>query len=56
MNIFPRRKYGVPSKEIEKKSLASEEQKLNYDFKRLKKVHKDADRYSRCDVKRDKKT
>ena len=25
MNIFPTRKYGVPSKEIEKKSLASEE-------------------------------
>ena len=47
MNIFSTRKYGVPPKEVEKKSLASEEYKLNYNFKRLKKVDKDADRYSR---------
>ena len=33
-----------------------EEYKLDYDFKRLKKVDKDADRYSRYDVKRDKKS
>ena len=37
MNIFPTRKYGVPPEEVEKKSLALEEYKLDYDFKRLKK-------------------
>ena len=47
MNIFPTRKYGVPPEEVEKKSLASEEYNLDYNFKRLKKVDKDADRYSR---------
>ena len=54
INIFPTRKYGVPPEEVEKKSLASEEYKLDYDFKRLKKVDKDAERYSRYDAKRDK--
>ena len=42
MNIFPTKKYGVPPKEMEKKSLEPEEYKLDYDFKRLKKVDKDA--------------
>ena len=56
MNIFPTRKYGVPPEEVQKKSLASEEYKLDYDFKRLKKVDKDADRYSRYNAKRDKKS
>ena len=53
MNIFATRKYGVPPEE---KSLESEEYKLDYDFKRLKKVDKDAERYSRYDAKRDKKS
>ena len=53
-NIFPTRKYGVPPEEVQKKYLALEEYKLAYDFKRLKKVDKDADRYSRYDAKRDK--
>ena len=56
MNIFPTKKYGVPPKEAEKKSLKSEEYKLGYDFKCLKKVDKDAARYSRYDMKLDKKT
>ena len=56
MNIYPTRKYGVPPEEVEKKSLESEEYKLDYDFKRLKKVDKDAERYSRYDTKRDKKS
>ena len=56
MNIFPTRKYGAPPEEVEKKSLASEEYKLNYGFKRLKRVDKDADRFSRYDAKRDKKS
>ena len=38
MNILPTRKYGVPPEEVEKKSLESEEYKLDYDFKRLKKL------------------
>ena len=42
MNIFPTKKYGVPPKEVEKKSLEPEEYKLDYDFKGLKKVDKDA--------------
>ena len=56
MNIFPTKKYGDPPEELEKKSLESEEYKLDYDFKRLKKVDKDAERYSRYDAKRDKKS
>ena len=40
MNIFPTKKNGVPPEEVEKKSLESEEYKLDYDFKRLKKVDK----------------
>ena len=56
MNIFLTRKYRVRPEEVEKKSLASEEYKLDYNFKRLKKVDKDADRYSRYDAKRDKKS
>ena len=56
MNIFPTKEYDVPPEEIDKKSLESEEDKLDYDFKRLKKVEKHAARYSRYDVKRDKKS
>ena len=54
MNIFLTGKYGIPPEEVEKKSLDSEEYKLEYDFKRLKKVDKDAQRYSRYNAKRDK--
>ena len=54
MNIFPTGKYSIPPEEVEKKSLDSEEYKLEYDFKRLKKVGKDAQRYSRYNAKRDK--
>ena len=55
-NIFPTRNYGVPPEKVEKKSLASKEYKIDYNFKRLKKVDNDADRYSRYDPKRDKKS
>ena len=41
------RKYGAPPEELEKKSLESEEYKLGYGFKRLKKVDKHAARFSR---------
>ena len=54
MNIFTIRKYDVPPEEVEEKSLELEEFKLDYDFKRLKKVDKDTERYSRYDAKRNK--
>ena len=55
MNMLPSRKYGVPSEEVENNSLESEEYKLDYDFKRLKKVDKDAARYSQYNKKVDKR-
>ena len=53
MNMLPTRDYGKPLEEVEKKSLESEEYKL--DFYRLKKVYKDVARYSRYDKKVDKR-
>ena len=53
--MLPTRKYGVPPEEVEKKSLESEEYKLNYDFKRLKKSIKDVAQHSRYDKKVDKR-
>ena len=53
--MLPTRKYGVPPEEVEKKSLESEECKSDYDFKCLKKVDKDAARYSRYEKKVDKR-
>ena len=53
MNMLPTRNYGVPLEKVEKKSLESEEYKL--DFYRLKKVYKDVARYSRYDKKVDKR-
>ena len=55
MNMLPTRKYRMPPEEVEKESLESEECKLDYDIKRLKKVDKDAARYSRYGKKEDKK-
>ena len=49
--MLPIRKYGVPREKVENKSLESEEYKLDCDFKRLKKVDKDAARYYRYDKK-----
>ena len=51
MNLQPSRKYGVPPEEVEKKSTESVEYRLMYGFSRLKKVDKDAERYSRFDRK-----
>ena len=53
--MLPTRKYGVPPEEVEKKSLESEEYKLNYDFKRLKKSNKDVAQHFRYDKKVDKR-
>lgn len=49
MIIFPTRKYSVSPNKVEKNSLIFEEYKLDYDFKRLKKIDKEAARYSRYD-------
>ena len=56
MNMLPTRKFGGSPEEVEKKSLESEEYKLDHNFKRLKKVGKDAARYSRYDKKVDKRS
>ena len=49
-------KYGISPEEVEKKSIESEIFKEVYDFHRLKKVNKDAERYERYDISYDKKT
>ena len=51
--MLPTRKYGAPPEEIEKIPLESEKYKLDYDFKRLKKVDKDIARHSQYDKKVD---
>ena len=56
MILQPTRNYGVPPEEVEKKSTKSEEYRLTFDFSRLKKVDKDAERYSRFNQKSDKKS
>ena len=56
MNLHPTRKYRIPPDEVGKKSTESEENRLTYNFSRLKKVDKDADTYSRFDRKSDKKS
>ena len=53
--MLPPKKYGLPPEEVGKESLESGEYKLDYDFKRLKKVDKDAARYSGYDKKEDKR-
>ena len=55
MNMLPTRKYRVPPEEVKKKSLESENYKLDYDLKRLKKVDKNASQYSQYDKKIDKR-
>ena len=55
INLQPTGKYGVPPEEVEKKLNQSEEYRLTYDFSRLKKVDKNAERYSRYDRESDKK-
>ena len=55
MNLLPSRKYRVTPEEVEKKSRTSEEYKLKYDFKRLKKVDKDSERNAKYDRKTDRK-
>ena len=49
-------KYGMPPEEVEEKSLADEQFREIYDFHRMVRVNKDADRYERSDICFDKKS
>ena len=49
-------KYGLPPEEIEEKSLADEKFREIYDFHRMVRVCKDADRYERGDIRYDNKS
>ena len=55
MNVQISKKYGVPPNEVEKKPEESEEERLNYEFNRMKKVQTSAARCRRYDIRRDKK-
>ena len=55
MNKTNSQKYGIPPEEIEEKSLATNEFREVYDFYRMVKVSKEADRYECSDIRFDKK-
>ena len=55
MNKTKSQKYGLPPEEIEQKSLADEKFREIYDFHRMVRVSKDADRYERGDIHYDNK-
>ena len=55
MNNTNSQKYGLPPEKIEEKSLESKKFREVYDFQRMVKVSKDADRYERADIAADKK-
>ena len=56
MNKTNSQKYGLPQESIEQKTLSDNVFREIYDFHRLVRVSKDADRYKRHDVRHDKKT
>ena len=56
MNKTNSQKYGLPPESIEQKTLSDNVFREIYDFHRLVRVSKDADRYKRHDVRHDKKT
>ena len=56
MNKTNSQKYGLPPQSIEQKTLSDNVFREIYDFHRLVRVSKDADRYKRHDVRHDKKT
>ena len=56
MNNINSQKYGVPLKTVEKKSLEDEKFRQVYDFHRMVRVSRDAERYKRNDIRFDKKT
>ena len=49
-------KYGLPPKKIDEKSVESKNFREVYDFQRMVRVSKDADRYERADIAADKKS
>ena len=55
MNKANSEKYGLPPQTIEKKTLSDDVFREIYDFHRIVKVSKDADRYKRYDLRQDKK-
>ena len=55
MNNTNSQKYGQPHEKIEEKSLESEKFREVYDFQRMVRVSKDANRYERADIATDKK-
>ena len=55
MNKTNSQKYGLPPESIEQKTLSDNVFREIYDFHRLVRVSKDADRYKRHDVRHDKK-
>ena len=56
MNKTNSEKYGVPSAEIEEKSPASSKFREIYEFHRMVRVSKDADRYEQSDIRFNKKS
>ena len=56
MNNVNLQKYGVPPERVEKKSLKDEKFRQVYDFHRMVRVCRDAERYKRNDIRFDKKT
>ena len=56
MNKTNSQKYGVPLEEIEEKSLADEKFREIYDFPRMVRVSKDADKCERGDIRYDNKS
>ena len=55
MNKTNSQKYGLPPETIEKKTLSDNVFREVYDFHRMVRVSRDADRYKRYDVRLDKK-
>ena len=55
MNKTNSQKYGLPPESIEQKTLSDNVFREIYDFHRLVRASKDADRYKRHDVRHDKK-
>ena len=56
MNKNNSQKYGLPPEEIEEKSLVDEKFREIYDFHRMVRVSKDADKYKRSDIRYDSKS
>ena len=56
MNNVNSQKYGVPPEAVKKKSLEDEKFWEAYDFHRMVRVSRDAERYKRNDIRFDKKT